>query len=245
MSSKYNYDLTKLLNGLDSLDIPYDEDKLDKLISFYEMVVEKNKVMNLTGITDFDEFVEKHFIDSLILAKAYPDISKNKFVIDVGTGAGFPGIPLSIIYNNSRFVLLDSLNKRINFINEVISSLSLRNVETIAGRAEDYARNPLYREQFDLCVTRAVAEINLLSEYTLPFVKLAGECIFYKSSDIDEELHKGSNAITILGGNIDNVVKVKIPGTDYERSLVVINKSEPTPDKYPRKAGTPKKKPLK
>ncbi len=245
MSSKYNYDLTKLLNGLDSLDIPYDEDKLDKLISFYEMVVEKNKVMNLTGITDFDEFVEKHFIDSLILAKAYPDISKNKFVIDVGTGAGFPGIPLSIIYNNSRFVLLDSLNKRINFINEVISSLSLRNVETIAGRAEDYARNPLYREQFDLCVTRAVAEINLLSEYTLPFVKLAGECIFYKSSDIDEELQKGSNAITILGGNIDNVVKVKIPGTDYDRSLVVINKSEPTPDKYPRKAGTPKKKPLK
>ena len=245
MSSKYNYDLTKLQNGLDSLDISYDEDKLDKLISFYEMVVEKNKVMNLTGITDFDEFVEKHFIDSLILAKAYPDISKNKFVIDVGTGAGFPGIPLSIIYNNSRFVLLDSLNKRINFINEVISSLSLRNVETIAGRAEDYARNPLYREQFDLCVTRAVAEINLLSEYTLPFVKLAGECIFYKSSDIDEELQKGSNAITILGGNIDNVVKVKIPGTDYDRSLVVINKSEPTPDKYPRKAGTPKKKPLK
>ena len=245
MSSKYNYDLTKLLNALDSLDISYDEDKLDKLISFYEMVVEKNKVMNLTGITDFDEFVEKHFIDSLILAKAYPDISKNKFVIDVGTGAGFPGIPLSIIYNNSRFVLLDSLNKRINFINEVISSLSLRNVETIAGRAEDYGKDPLYREQFDLCVTRAVAEINLLSEYTLPFVKLAGECIFYKSSDIDEELQKGSNAITILGGNIDNVVKVKIPGTDYDRSLVVINKSEPTPDKYPRKAGTPKKKPLK
>ena len=245
MSSKYNYDLTKLQNGLDSLDISYDEDKLDKLISFYEMVVEKNKVMNLTGITDFDEFVEKHFIDSLILAKAYPDISNNKFVIDVGTGAGFPGIPLSIIYNNSRFVLLDSLNKRINFINEVVSSLSLRNVETIAGRAEDYARNPLYREQFDLCVTRAVAEINLLSEYSLPFVKVKGQCIPYKSSDIDDEIENGRNAITILGGNIDNVVKVKIPGTDYERSLVVINKIESTPDKYPRKAGTPKKKPLK
>ncbi len=245
MESKYNYDLTNLYNGLDTLEISYTDETIDKLISFYEMVVNKNKVMNLTAITEFDEFVEKHFLDSLILSKAYPDISKNRFVIDVGTGAGFPGIVLAIIYNNSRFVLLDSLDKRIRFINEVITGLSLNNVETISGRAEDFGKDPLYREQFDLCVTRAVAEINLLSEYTLPFVKLAGECIFYKSSDIDEELHKGSNAITILGGNIDNVVKVKIPGTDYERSLVVINKSEPTPDKYPRKAGTPKKKPLK
>lgn len=245
MSLKYNYDLTKLQNGLDSLDIPYDDDKLDKLISFYEMVVEKNKVMNLTGITDFDEFVEKHFIDSLILAKAYPDISKNKFVIDVGTGAGFPGIVLAIIYNNSRFVLLDSLDKRIRFINEVITGLSLNNVETISGRAEDFGKDPLYREQFDLCVTRAVAEINLLSEYSLPFVKIKGQCIPYKSSDIDGEIENGRNAISILGGEFDRVVKVQIPGADYERSLVIINKVEPTPDKYPRKAGTPKKKPLK
>lgn len=245
MNTKYNYDLTLLYNGLDSLDITYDDEKIDKLISFYEMVIDKNKVMNLTAITDFDEFVEKHFLDSLILCKAYPDIYKNKFVIDVGTGAGFPGIVLAIIYNNSRFVLLDSLNKRINFINEVVTSLSLRNVETISGRAEDYARNMLYREQFDLCVTRAVAEINILSEYSLPFVKVGGQCIPYKSSDIDEELSIGRNAISILGGEIDRVVNVKIPGTDYERSLVVINKSEPTPDKYPRKAGTPKKKPLK
>lgn len=245
MESKYNYDLTNLYNGLDTLEISYTDEKIDKLISFYEMVDERNKVMNLTGITDFDEFVEKHFIDSLILAKAYPDISKNKFVIDVGTGAGFPGIPLSIIYNNSRFVLLDSLNKRINFINEVISSLSLRNVEAISGRAEDYARNPLYREQFDLCVTRAVAEINLLSEYSLPFVKVKGQCIPYKSSDIDGEIENGRNAISILGGEFDRVVKVQIPNADYERSLVIINKVESTPDKYPRKAGTPKKKPLK
>ena len=245
MDTIYNYDLTKLSSGLDSLDVPYDDEKLSKLILFYEMVIEKNKVMNLTGITEFDEFVDKHFLDSLILAKAYPDIRKNQFVIDVGTGAGFPGIPLAIIYSNSRFVLLDSLNKRINFINEVVSSLSLRNVETIAGRAEDYARNTLYREQFDLCVTRAVAGINLLSEYSLPFVKIGGSCIPYKSSDIDEELDNGKNAISILGGEYDRVVKVLIPNTDYERSLVVINKTNPTPDKYPRKAGTPKKKPLR
>ena len=245
MDIKYNYDLTKLTNGLDSLEVPYDDDKIDKLITFYEMVVEKNKVMNLTGITEFDEFVEKHFLDSLILAKAYPDISKSRFVIDVGTGAGFPGIPLAIFYNNSRFVLLDSLNKRINFINEVVSSLSLKNVETISGRAEDYGKDLLYREQFDLCITRAVAEINLLSEYALPFVKVGGHCIPYKSSDIDEELDNGRNAVSILGGEIDDVIKVQIPDTDYERSLVVINKVEPTPDKYPRKAGAPKKKPLK
>ena len=244
MNTKYNYDLTKLTKGLESLGVPYDDDKIDKLITFYEMVVEKNKVMNLTGITEFDEFVEKHFLDSLILAKAYPDISKSRFVIDVGTGAGFPGIPLAIFYNNSRFVLLDSLNKRINFINEVVSSLYLKNVETISGRAEDYGKDLLYREQFDLCVTRAVAEINLLSEYSLPFVKVKGQCIPYKSSDIDDEIENGRNAISILGGEFDKVVKVQIPNADYERSLVVINKVEPTPDKCPRKAGTPKKKPL-
>lgn len=245
MSDKFNYNLTKLYNTLDSFNISYDDDKINRLISFYEMVVEKNKVMNLTGITDFDEFVEKHFIDSLILSQAYPDINKNKFVIDIGTGAGFPGIPLAIMYSNSRFVLLDSLNKRINFLNEVVAALSIRNVETIAGRAEDYGKDSLYREQFDLCVTRAVAGINLLSEYALPFVKIGGQCIPYKSADIEEELDNGRNAISILGGEFDRVVKVKIPNADYERSLVIINKKEATPDKYPRKAGTPKKKPLK
>ena len=244
MDKKYNYDLTKLYNGLDSLEIEYNDDKIDKLINFYEMVVEKNKVMNLTGITEFDEFVNKHFLDSLILEKAFPQIKNNISVIDVGTGAGFPGIPLAIIYDNAEFTLIDSLNKRVNFLNEVITALSLENVSAVAGRAEELGKNSLYREQYDLCVTRAVAEINLLSEYTLPFVKVGGKCIPYKSLQINDEIENGSNAISILGGEIDRVVEIDINGTDLYRNLLLINKIESTPSKYPRRPGIPKKKPL-
>lgn len=244
MSEKFNYDLTKLYNGLDSLGIQYNDDKIDKLVSFYEMVVEKNKVMNLTGITDFDEFIDKHFLDSLILEKAFPQIKSSLSVIDVGTGAGFPGIPLAIMYEDAEFTLIDSLNKRVNFLNEVITALSLENVNAIAGRAEELGQNSSYREQYDLCVTRAVAEINLLSEYTLPFVKVGGKCIPYKSLQINDEIKNGNNAISILGGEIDKVVEIDIDGTDYYRNLLLINKIKSTPSKYPRRPGIPKKKPL-
>ena len=244
MNKKYNYDLTKLYNSLDSLGIEYNDNKINKLISFYEMVVEKNKVMNLTGITEFDEFVNKHFLDSLILEKAFPQIKNSISVIDVGTGAGFPGIPLAIMYEESDFTLIDSLNKRVNFLNEVITALSLENVNVIAGRAEELGKNSSYREQYDLCVTRAVAEINLLSEYTLPFVKVGGKCIPYKSHLINDEIENGSKAITILGGEIDRVVEIDINGTNLYRNLLLINKIESTPSKYPRRPGIPKKKPL-
>lgn len=244
MSGKYNYDLTKLYNGLDSLGIQYNDDKIDKLVTFYEMVVEKNKVMNLTGITDFDEFIDKHFLDSLILEKAFPQIKSSLSVIDVGTGAGFPGIPLAIMYEDAEFTLIDSLNKRVNFLNEVITAISLENVNAIAGRAEELGQNSSYREQYDLCVTRAVAEINLLSEYTLPFVKVGGKCIPYKSLQINDEIKNGNNAISILGGEIDKVVEIDIDGTDYYRNLLLINKIKSTPSKYPRRSGIPKKKPL-
>lgn len=244
MNRKFNYDLTKLYNGLDSLGIEYNDNKINQLISFYEMVVEKNKVMNLTGITEFDEFVYKHFLDSLILEKAFPQIKNNISVIDVGTGAGFPGIPLAIIYDNAEFTLIDSLNKRVNFLNEVITALSIENVNAVAGRAEELGKNSSYREQYDLCVTRAVAEINLLSEYTLPFVKVGGKCIPYKSLQINDEIENGSKAISILGGEIDRVVEIDINGTDLYRNLLLINKIESTPSKYPRRPGIPKKKPL-
>lgn len=244
MNGKFNYDLTKLYNGLDSLGIEYNDNKINQLISFYEMVVEKNKVMNLTGITEFDEFVYKHFLDSLILEKAFPQIKNNISVIDVGTGAGFPGIPLAIIYDNAEFTLIDSLNKRVNFLNEVITALSIENVNAVAGRAEELGKNSSYREQYDLCVTRAVAEINLLSEYTLPFVKVGGKCIPYKSLQINDEIENGSKAISILGGEIDRVVEIDINGTDLYRNLLLINKIESTPSKYPRRPGIPKKKPL-
>ncbi len=244
MSIKYNYDLTKLYNGLDSLGVSYNRDKIDKLVNFYEMVIEKNKVMNLTGIIEFDDFINKHFLDSLILENAYPDINSNISVIDVGTGAGFPGIPLAIMYEEANFTLLDSLNKRVNFLNEVISTLSLSNVKAYAGRAEDYGKDSSYREQFDLCVTRAVAETNLLSEYTLPFVRIGGKCIAYKSVQLNDEIENGKNAISILGGEIDRIVKIDIPGTEYNRNLLLIDKKNETPAKYPRRAGVPKKKPL-
>ncbi len=244
MNGKFNYDLTKLYNGLDSLGIEYNDNKINQLISFYEMVVEKNKVMNLTGITEFDEFVYKHFLDSLILEKAFPQIKNNISVIDVGTGAGFPGIPLAIIYDNAEFTLIDSLNKRVNFLNEVITALSIENVNAVAGRAEELGKNSSYREQYDLCVTRAVAEINLLSEYTLPFVKVGGKCIPYKSLQINDEIENGSKAISILGGEIDRVVEIDINGTDLYRNLLLINKINSTPSKYPRRPGIPKKKPL-
>ncbi|MBE5898555.1 MAG: 16S rRNA (guanine(527)-N(7))-methyltransferase RsmG [Lachnospiraceae bacterium] len=244
MNRKFNYDLTKLYNGLDSLGIEYNDNKINQLITFYEMVVEKNKVMNLTGITEFDEFVYKHFLDSLILEKAFPQIKNNISVIDVGTGAGFPGIPLAIIYDNAEFTLIDSLNKRVNFLNEVITALSIENVNAVAGRAEELGKNSSYREQYDLCVTRAVAEINLLSEYTLPFVKVGGKCIPYKSLQINDEIENGSKAISILGGEIDRVVEIDINGTDLYRNLLLINKIESTPSKYPRRPGIPKKKPL-
>ncbi len=244
MNGKFNYDLTKLYNGLDSLGIEYNDNKINQLITFYEMVVEKNKVMNLTGITEFDEFVYKHFLDSLILEKAFPQIKNKISVIDVGTGAGFPGIPLAIIYDNAEFTLIDSLNKRVNFLNEVITALSIENVNAVAGRAEELGKNSSYREQYDLCVTRAVAEINLLSEYTLPFVKIGGKCIPYKSLQINDEIENGSKAISILGGEIDRVVEIDINGTDLYRNLLLINKIESTPSKYPRRPGIPKKKPL-
>ena len=241
---KNNYNLTKLYNGLNQLKVSYSNEQIDKLITFYEMVIKQNEVMNLTTITDFDKFVDKHFLDSLVLQSVYPQIKNNISVIDIGTGAGFPGIPLAIMYEQAQFTLLDTLSKRINFIDEVVNALSLNNITTISGRAEDYGKNMSYREQYDLCVTRAVAEINVLSEFTLPFVKIGGNLILYKSSEVEKEVERGINSINILGGKIKNKINITIPSTNYSRNLVVIDKITNIPNKYPRKAGIPKKRPL-
>ena len=242
--NKSNYNLTKLNNGLKSLNISATDDQIDRLVRFYEMVVETNEVMNLTSITDWDEFVDKHFLDSLVLESVFPEIKDANRVIDIGTGAGFPGIPLAIIYPNIEFSLLDTLTKRINFLDEVCKELELDNISLIAGRAEDYGKDSSYREQYDLCVTRAVAEINVLSEFTIPFVKENGKIVFYKSNSVKEELEQGNNSINTLGGKLNNNIEVLIPNTEYKRNLIIIDKVENTPSKYPRKAGIPKKRPL-
>ena len=241
MDHMYNTD--KLKRGLDELGISYSNQQIEQLLAYYEMMVEKNKVMNLTSITEFDEAVDKHFLDSLSLVKVC-DMSQIKNVIDVGTGAGFPGIPLKIVFPHLKICLLDSLKKRISFLNEVIKSLNLEEICAMHGRAEDYARQNDYRERFDLCVSRAVASLNVLSEYAIPFVRTSGLFIPYKSGKIEEELNSSKKAVEILGGKVKDQVKFHLAGQDIERSFVIIKKEKSTPKKYPRKAGLPAKEPL-
>lgn len=230
-------------NKISALGITLTDRQKQQFDKFYELLVEWNKVMNLTGITDYEEVNEKHFVDSLSLVQAI-DIDKEQTVIDIGTGAGFPGIPLKIAFPHLKMVLLDSLNKRINFLNVVINELGLTDIKTIHGRAEDYAKQAEYREQFDICVSRAVANLSTLSEYCIPYVKVGGMFIPYKSGEIDEEVQQAKKAIHILGGKLDEVIKFQLPYTEINRSFVKINKVQNTAKKYPRKAGLPTKEPL-
>ena len=228
---------------LGELGIKQDQNQLERFHKFYQLLIEWNKVMNLTGITEYEDVVEKHFVDSLSIIKAI-DLSRIHTVIDVGTGAGFPGIPLKIAFPHLRVVLLDSLNKRIKFLDEVISQLELTEIRTIHGRAEEYARKEEYREQFNLCVSRAVANLSTLSEYCLPYIQVGGIFVPYKSGEIDDEVEQSKKAVRILGGNIKEVMKFELPGTDIHRSFVLIHKEQHTQKKYPRKAGMPAKEPL-
>lgn len=239
-----NYDLTKFKSMVKQLNIELSDSQYDQFIKYYEMLIKWNEVMNLTAITDFDEVIVKHFVDSISLIKAI-DITKQIEIIDIGTGAGFPGIPLKIAYPNLKITLLDSLNKRVGFLNEVISELGLNDIEALHGRAEDYAKAGQLREKFDLCVSRAVANLATLSEYCLPYVKVGGKFISYKSEKLTEELANAGKAIGILGGKINDRIEFTLPETDLYRTFMIIDKTKETPKKYPRKAGTPAKEPLK
>ena len=232
-----------LLDKVNELSIELSEKQVNQFIRFYELLVEWNKVMNLTGITEYEEVVKKHFVDSLSIVKAV-DIMDVKSVIDIGTGAGFPGIPLKIAFPHLKITLLDSLNKRIKFLNAVIDELGLEDIHTIHGRAEDFAKQESYREKYDLCVSRAVANLATLSEYCLPYVNVEGMFVPYKSGDIEEELNNSKKAVQILGGKIEKTIKFELPGTDIGRSFVKIKKIKNTAKKYPRKAGLPSKEPL-
>lgn len=235
--------MSKFEKALAKLNIQLNEKQMYQFKFYYEMLIETNKVMNLTAITEYNEVVDKHFVDSLSLIQAI-DLNRPLKMIDVGTGAGFPGIPLKIAFPQLRIVLLDSLNKRINFLNRVIEALELTDIKTIHGRAEDFGRNPEYRERFDLCVSRAVANLSTLSEYCLPFVQVGGHFIPYKSGKIQEEMEASRRAVTLLGGNIAECLSYNLADTDMEWSLVIIDKVKPTKKAYPRKAGKPSKEPL-
>ncbi len=240
--------MNKLVNICNKINIEISDDQINCFEKYYELLIEKNKVMNLTAITDKEDVIVKHFIDSIALIPYLLDkginINNKLKIIDIGTGAGFPGLPLKIMMPDVKFTLLDSLNKRVSFLNEVIDELKLKDIEALHGRAEDYASDNKYREKYDICVSRAVANLSTLSEYCIPFVKEDGFFISYKAGESEEEINNSKNAIKILGGKINKVEEFVLPGTDASRVFVFIRKQELTDKKYPRKAGVPAKKPL-
>jgi len=218
------------------------DDKMKRKYKIYmDLLIEWNKKINLTAITEKNEIILKHFVDSLTIKDLIMDEAS---VIDVGTGAGFPGIPLKIYNDTIKVTLLDSLNKRINFLNEVINKLELKNTTAIHGRAEDIARLSDYREKYDVVTSRAVANMSTLLEYMMPFAKVGGLCICMKGSNIEEELNNSKKAIKELGGKLSKIEEFTLPDSDIKRNIVVIEKIKPISKKYPRKAGIPSKNPL-
>lgn len=232
-----------IIDEMHKLGISLTEQQSEQLYEYYRLLVEWNSFMNLTGITEFSEVVQKHFVDSLSIVKV-KNMNDVDNLIDVGTGAGFPGLPLKIVFPHLKVTLLDSLNKRIDFLNAVIEKTGLTGIETIHGRAEDFAKPGLKREIYDLCVSRAVANLATLSEYCLPYVRIGGEFIPYKSGEVADELQDAKSAVFLLGGKVESCENFDLPGSDIHRSLVQIKKVGGCPKKYPRKAGMPSKVPL-
>ena len=238
-------DLSQFEKNLEQFQITLSDTQKEQFLKYYELLVEWNGFMNLTAITEFDDVMKKHFTDSLSLVKAYSEIRTEKLkVIDIGTGAGYPGIPLKIVLPQIELTLLDSLQKRLKFLQEVIDQLGLGEVELIHGRAEDFCKPSMKREQYDLCVSRAVANLATLSELCLPYVKVGGKFIPYKSEKAEEEVKAAKKAIGLLGGEVKDQIEFELPESNIGRTLVVIEKKNATPKKFPRKAGMPAKEPI-
>lgn len=240
------YDDGLLEKGLDELGLSISDLQMDQLHRYYEMMVDVNRVMNLTAITEYEEVCVKHWLDSLCLVKA---IAANELagplnVIDVGTGAGFPGVPLKIFFPQWKITLLDSLGKRVRFLEQVVDELKLTDVKCVHGRAEELGRQAGYREQYDLCVSRAVTRMASLTELCLPLVSPGGAMVAYKSAESDEEIAEAGKAVLVMGGAIEQQEKFFVPGSEYGRNLVVVRKKSPTTSKYPRGGGKPMKQPI-
>lgn len=231
----------KLIDNGKKINININDEQAQKYYNYMNLLIEWNEKINLTAITNPDEIIIKHFIDSITIDKY---IEKNNKIIDVGTGAGFPGIPLSILRDDLDITLMDSLNKRIKFLDEVRELNHLNNISTIHGRAEELGKNKNFREKYDIATSRAVAPLNVLLEYMLPFVKVGGYCICMKGSNVEEEIANSKNALSKLKGKIEKIETFKLPDTEYGRNIIIIKKIENTPSKYPRKPGTPAKEPL-
>lgn len=231
----------KLKEKIQKLNIEIEDNQIDNFHKYMELLLEWNQKMNLTAITQEDDVILKHFVDSLTIQKY---LKEGKSLADIGTGAGFPGIPLNIMNNDVKYTLVDSLNKRINFLNEVISNLDLKNIETMHSRIEEFGQNKKYRESFDIVTSRAVASLKVLLEYMLPLTKVGGICICMKASNIEEEINDSKKALEVLGGKIEKIEKIILPDSDIERNIIIIRKEKNTPKNYPRKPGTPSKEPI-
>ena len=231
----------ELIEKAKKVNIEIDDKKEEQFYNYMKLLLEWNEKINLTAITEQNDIILKHFIDSITINKY---IEQSNSIIDIGTGAGFPGIPLKIMNQNKKITLVDSLNKRINFLNEVCKEISLENIQCIHARAEELARDLEYRENYETVVSRAVARLNVLIEYMLPFVKKGGLCICMKGPNIDGELEEAKNAIKVLGGKFKSVESFFLPDSDIERNVIIIEKVAETPKKYPRKAGLPSKQPI-
>lgn len=232
-----------LINGAKELGIELSDKQVEQFMKYKSLLQEWNEKMNLTAITEDREVITKHFLDCMTINKAL-QMSDQETVIDIGTGAGFPGLVIKIAFPHLKVTLVDALKKRLTFLDTVISELSLTGIECVHSRAEDLGKNKAYREGFDICASRAVANLAVLSEYTLPFVKVDGYLIALKGQKLDEELEQGRKAIQILGGALEEVVHTGVPFTDLNHKIAKIKKVKPTATKYPRKAGEPTKSPL-
>lgn len=228
-------------NKLKYLKLSLEQNQIEMFLDYMNEIIKWNEKINLTAIIEPKEIIQKHFIDSLTVL---PNIKKGSKIIDVGTGAGLPGIPLKIAQPDFKITLLDSLNKRLNFLNEIIKKLNLDNIETIHSRAEELGINKQYRETYDVSISRAVAPMNILAEYLIPFIKIGGICICMKGNNANGEIQDSKKAIEVLGGKIEKIIELKLPETDINRNIIIIKKVKNTPNTYPRKPGLPSKQPI-